>query len=285
MWLWVTIGWSLVALVAAALHHRFRRATGSHPPEVAAFVLRLETELAEAHPDVQFLGMLPDRLACLLRVRGQETPVSLHHAFRHAEAFPDAFSRMVANLVGDLGEAALDRVDDIDFAAAAPLILPQVRSRAWLEAQGCFGDSALAHRPMNDELVTVYVVDDVNCMLFICREHMRRWRKSEEDLHNLALANLARLGSHDLRHLGQSEQPTLLHSGDGFDAARVLLLEPAEGLLVAIPDRDTLWVGAEHGHSLEQLMATTEAIAQQAAHPVSPTLWRFTDGRLQAWKP
>jgi len=114
-------------------------------------------------------------------------------------------------------------------------------------------------------------------MVFVCREHLRRWRKNEDDLHNLALQNLARSGG---TITANDHEPVVVRSGDGFDAARVLLLEEAEGLLVAIPDRDTLWVGPESGTSLENLMATTAQIAERAAHPVSPSVWRVKDGRL-----
>jgi len=280
MWLWVGIGWGALAVLLAWVNHRLQRGRHGYPPEVVAFLLRLETELAESHPDVAFLGMLPDRFACLLRVAGQETPVGLHEAWRHAQAFPDAFARMVARLLADVGETGLDQVADFDFAAAAPILLPQVRSRSWVEAQGAFGDAALVQRELNHDLLVVYVIDDAHCMVFVCREHLRRWRKTEADLHNLALTNLARLDGERLNVAAAGAEPMVLQSGDGFDAARVLLLDQAEGLLVAIPDRDTLWVGPSQGQNLEQLMATTEAIARQSPHPVSPNLYRVTDGRL-----
>jgi hypothetical protein len=280
MWVWICCGWAALAVVLVVWHHRLRRLRPGYPPEVAAFLLRFETELAAAHPNVQFLGMLPDRFACLLRIDGQETPVGLHEAWRRAEAHPEAFSRMVARLIADVTELGLDRVGELDFAAAAPLLLPQVRSRRWLEEQGAFGDSSLVQRPLNEELVTAYVIDDPHCMVFVCREHLRRWRKGEADLHNLAMANLARLGGDDLRRARELAGPLVLQTGDGFDAARVLLLDDAEGLLVAIPDRDTLWVGTEKGQDIGSLMATTEAISKQAPHPVSPHVFRVTDGRL-----
>jgi uncharacterized protein YtpQ (UPF0354 family) len=280
MWLWVGLGWGALALGLALVHHRLRRAQDRYSPETAGFLLRLENELAAAHPGVQFLGMLPDRFACLLRVEGQETPVGLHEAWRHAQAFPDAFPRMVARLVADVTESGLDRVADVDFAAAAPILLPQIRSRQWVESQGAFGDAALVQRPLNADLVTVYVIDSPHCMVFVCREHLRHWRKTEADLHNLALANLARLDRDRLRAVAGGDEPVVLQTGDGFDAARVLLLEQAEGLLVAIPERDTLWVGPEQGQNLAQLMAITEAIARQSSHPVSPNLYRITDGHL-----
>jgi hypothetical protein len=280
MWLWVALGWCGIAVVVGMVHRRWRRTTDRFPPEVAAFVLRLENELAAAHPDVAFLGLLPDRFACLLRVDGQETVVGLTELFRHASAQPDGFTRLCARLLADVREVGLDRVGDLDFAAVATQLLPQVRSTDWLATHGRFGDSGLVHTPLNDELVTCYVVDVAASMVFVCRRHLALWRKSVADIHHLALANLQRRGTDGLPKADQPAQAVTLQSGDGFDAARVLLLPPADGLLVAIPDRDTLWVGPEQGQNLEQLMATTEAIAEQASHPVSGQLFRVTDGRL-----
>ena len=76
MWLWGILGWLAASAAVATWHHRLRRQRPAYPPEVAAFLVRFETVLAESHPTVGFLGMLPDRFACLLRVEGQETPVS-----------------------------------------------------------------------------------------------------------------------------------------------------------------------------------------------------------------
>lgn len=277
--MWVCLGWCCLGLAAASLHHRLRRRSGAYPPEVAAFLLQFETELAAAHPEVAFLGMLPDRFACLLRVDGQETAVGLHDAFRHAEAFPDGFAAMVARLVADIRAMGLDRADELEFATAAPLLLPQVRSVAWLQQQGTFGDSGLVSTRLNDELVVVYVLDDASSMVFVCRAHLRRWQRTVDDVHNLAVANLARLGRNGLS--GARERPLVLQSQDGFDAARLLLLEQQEGLLVAVPDRDTLWAGRADGQDLAELMATTEAIASRSAHPVSPRVFRVKDGRLE----
>jgi uncharacterized protein YtpQ (UPF0354 family) len=279
MWLWVGIGWCALALTGVVLHHRLRSKSSRYPPEVAAFVLQLESELVAAHPGVQFLGMLPDRFACLMCVDGQETPVGLYEAFRHVDAFPESFTRMVAELVGDIREVGLDCADELDFATAAQLLMPQVRCKDWLDEQGTFGDSGLVHTPINDQLVTVYVVDDSNCMVFLCRAHLKRWQKEAQDLHNLALTNLARLGRNGIDDV--SAEAVLLQSGDGFDASRLLLIDQQEGLLVAVPDRDTLWAGPEEGQNIEQLMSVTEQIADRSQYPVSSLLFRVKDGRLE----
>lgn len=283
MWLLGLAAWIVASAFAAWLHHRFRAGMPRVSGEMAGFLLRFETLLAERHPGVTFAGMLPGQFACLLVVDGQETPISLSEAFRHEQAFPSGFPDHVANLVEEIRGLGMDRVDDLDFAGVATEILPQVRSRQWLRERGSFGDAGVVFTQLNEDLVTVYVVDDASSMVFVCRAHLKRWRKSEADLHNLAIANLARRDKASVRDIGRESGPMRIQLHDGYDAARVLLLDDVEGLLVAIPDRDVLWVGSEdQGLDLESLMASTEEIAQRSPHPVSARVYRVTEGRLEA---
>jgi uncharacterized protein YtpQ (UPF0354 family) len=278
---WLCLAWGLAAVGAAVWFRRLMQPVQPYPPEVAAFLLRFETLLAERHPGVEFLGMLGEGFGCLLRVDGQEVPVGLSAVFRRAAAFPSTCPELVDRLVAEVREHGLYRVDDLEFAAAAPRLLPQVRSRPWLEQRGCFGDSGLVHRPLHRDLVVVYALDDGQSMVFVCRAHLQRWRRSMDDLHNLALANLAARSDPGQLQI-PADQPVLLRSGDGYDAARALLLPPQEGLLVAVPDRDTLWFRKGDGGDLVALMATTEELARRAAHPISPQVWRVTNDGFEA---
>lgn len=282
MWEWILGGWIGLSVLLAWMHHRARRGQSRLPSEVEEFLLRLETTLARRRPEVEYLGLLPGQFTALMRVQGQETPVSLQGPWRHAQAFPDAFDSMVDRLVQDVGEVGLDRIDDHDFTSVATWILPQVKGKDWLQQQGCFGDAGLVHRALSDDLAVVYVIDDPHTMVFVCRAHLQRWQKSEEDVHHLALGNLQRLSR---GHIGRGDVvtgPLLLRSGDGYDAARVLLLdEQDDGLLVAIPDRDVLWVGMEEGQDLPGLMAATQDLAAAAVHPVSAQLYRARKGQLE----
>jgi len=281
MWWWTLLGWSAASVGLAAVFHRLVRSHGHFPPEVAAFLVELENTLAARHPDVQYRGLLVDRFACLLGVDGQETPVGLHAAFRHAQAFPNAWPRLVDQLIREVRQVGLDEVADVDFAAAAPRLLPQVRSRAWLGEHGCFGDAGLAFRWLGPDLASVYVLDAEDTMVFVCRSHLRHWRKSVDDIHHLAVANLARRSSADWQQAATAA-PQVLQSGDSYDAARSLLLEQTQGLLVAMPDRDTLWVGPATGQDLAALMATTAELAAGAPHPISSQVYAVKDGRFEA---
>jgi uncharacterized protein YtpQ (UPF0354 family) len=284
MWFWIVAAWCATASALAVLHHRLRRADPRLPPGVRGFLCAFELEL-QRHPQVEYLGLLPGQFACLLRVDGQETPVSMQDLFRRVEAFPSTLGSLVDRLVAEIQEVGLDRVSDHEWGGAATAILPQVRNREWVEGHGRFGDAALVSRPLSKDLAIVYVIDDPQAMVFVCRAHLQRWRRSEEDLNRLALANLQRRAGDGLSAAVASREPTLLQTGDGYDAARVLLLDQVDGqvdgLLVAMPDRDVLWVAREEGQDLAQLMSVAEAMARSAPHPVSAGVFRITGGRLE----
>jgi uncharacterized protein YtpQ (UPF0354 family) len=281
MWPWMIAGAGLAALVAAAV--LVRRWLWPGPwmlADTRSFLLRFQAALA-AHPGVEYRGMLPGRFACLLRVDGQDTAVGLHELYRRADAFPGSLTAGVAMLVREIEELGLDRIADHDFATVATSILPQVRSRAWIEANGRFGDAALVHRDLTADLAVVYVVDDPQAMVFVCRAHLRLWRRSAADLHHLAVGNLQRRGGLQFCVAQADREPVLVQSGDGYDAARVLLLDAVDGLLVAMPDRDLLWIASERDQDLPRLAAAAATMAQAAPHPVSDRIYRLKGGCLE----
>ena len=97
---------------------------------------------------------------------------------------------------------------------------------------------------------------------------------------HLAHQNLRRLSNWEVPVPGEHGGPTRLHSGDGYDAARVLLLDPsqAEEFLIAIPERDTLYLGREEDRpSMISLMATEKGDSE---HPVSHEVYRLRDQQL-----
>jgi len=286
MWLWLLLGWCAAAVGVAALHHRLRRGQSSMPAEVEEFLVRFETELAKCQ-EAEYLGLLPGQFTGLLRVGGQETPVPLLGLYHQMEAAPERFALLVTQLVDEIRAIGLNRLEDHQFGGVAMSILPQVRSRSWVAEQGAFGDGALLQRPLGSDLAVVYVIDDEHSMVFVCRAHLRQWGCSVEDLHMLALGNLGRLGgAEQLRQMARTDS-VLVQTGDGYDAARVLLLEEFEGLLVAMPDRDTLWIGREPGadgvarrpdRQLAALVAAAASMARAAPHPISDRIYRLKNG-------
>jgi hypothetical protein len=282
---WIIAAWLGLGLATAAAFHLVRRRYRPVPvpARVQAFVRRIEEIVRADHPEVAIRGMLPGRFTMVFEVQGQEVPVPLHQLFRHAAVFPDALPQMVATLIQEVASGGLARLDEHRFGDVAARILPQVRAAAWVaERSPVFGDAGLVSRPLAEDLRVCYVIDDPWSMVFVCRAHLRLWGIDEDALHRLATENLRRLGGDALPVPGPADEPVLVRTGDGYDASRVLLLDPerAQGLLVALPERDTLWLGS--GGDLPALMASSRDQSIGSAYPVSPKLYRFREGTLEA---
>jgi len=270
----LVVVWCGVAVLLAAVFHRLRKATPTLAPEAQEFLRRFEEELAR-HEGVAFLGLLPGQFAGLLRVHGQETPVSLRELYRRSEAFPERFAQSVSQLIDEIGEQGLDRLDHHEFGGVAVDLMPQVKSLVWVEEQGRFGDSAIVHRRFGEDLAIVYVVDDPHSMTFVCRAHCKRWGRTVDDVHQLAMQNLQKRCAEDSLPSAAAGAPVMLQTGDGYDAARVLLLPQREDVLVAMPDRDVLWVALDEGQDLAALERKATTMARAAAHPVSGRVYRL----------
>ena len=291
MIVWIAIGWIGLSIATAAAFHLVRKNFRPVPiaPEVRTFLQRLHQIVAEQHPDVGIRGMLPGRFVIVFEVKGQDVPVPLHQLFRHAASFPESMPQMVDTLLREIMAGGLTRIGDHRFDDVAGRILPQVRSAEWVaERSPAFGDSALASRELAADLRVCYVIDDPWSMVFVCQAHLRQWGVDLEALHRLATQNLRRLGGERLPVPQQGEEPILVRTGDGYDASRVLLLDPeqTEGLLVAMPERDTLWLGTmageRAGQGLQELMSLNREQNEGSAYPVSATLYRMHEGRLEA---
>jgi len=283
-WLWGAV-WLLLSLAGALIFHRMRARSRpvSLPPEVRAFLQRFEEEILTRHPEIRLVGMVPGKFSTVLEVQGQETPVPLHAVFRHWRAYPDAFSRIIERLLAEVEEGGLDGPGDHLFEDVATRILPQLRTREWLgRTSPRFGDSAIAHRPHGPDLAICYVIDTDWSLVFVTQAHLRQWRRTEEDLYHLSLGNLRRLDAEPVTPPAPGQTMVVEH-GDGFDAARALLLDPdqVQGLLVAIPERDTLWMARETDQGLDSLMQVQQERFAQSPHPVSSQIYRVQGDSLQ----
>jgi hypothetical protein len=278
--------WLLLAGLLVVLARRLRvwRPLANYPPEVAAFLRAFAAELRERHPRLQLRGKLRGRFALVVALDGQETAIPMQNLLRGYEQDPSRLRELVRDLAEELAQKTLEQPEHHPFAEVFDDLLPQVRSRAWIAAQGSgFSHSALVHRPLGDDLAVCYVIDDPSCMVFVCQAHLRQWRKAEEDVWQIALRNLQRRARVPLPG---GEGPVLVRTGDGYDAARLLLLGvEAEGLLVAVPDRDVLWLAPEGEVELEELCARNAVWNRTAPHPVSPHLYRVRGGELETVSP
>jgi len=273
----------LVVLVVLWVVYRWHQAPQDRAlGEAASFLLEVLAEIRE-NEDVEFRGAMPGAFAILLAVRGQEVPVALNQLHRHYRSFPSRLPQLVEHLLEEIKEAALDHPEDHPFAAVAMHILPQVRRLSWVrENAPAFGESALIHRRLGPDLAICYVIDDEWSMVFLCQAHLKQWCRSEEDMFQLARQNLARCSMSTIPLPVGTRSSVLLRSGDGYDAARVLLFDEdqLEGLLIAMPEPEVLWLGQESEHSLESLSSLNHEQSENAPRPLSPQLYRMQNHEL-----
>lgn len=283
---WIVGTWFALSIAGAGVFHRLRatRRPVSIPPLVREFLRAFEAALAsQTVAPTELRGMTAGRFVAVLGIDGQEVLLPLHPLYEQFRTDPAALPAQLdaalrARLALDL--TRLDEHAAADFAAA---VLPQVRSDAWVQAQApLFGDAALVTRRLNDDLRVCYVIDSPASMVFVTRAHLRAWGVDDAALHHAACNNLRQRGGSELPTPAAGAPPILLQVGDGYDAARVLLLDPerAEGLFVALPERDALWIGKPQRADLAELMDVNRAQSEASAYPVSVAMYRMTEGEL-----
>ncbi|PIE17017.1 MAG: hypothetical protein CSA66_06985 [Proteobacteria bacterium] len=166
----------------------------------------------------------------------------------------------------------------------AATLLPRVERRRFLAAY----DAVLAGRGGGDDrerlffselgagLVTCYVLDGGWRFSWLARGRVDSWGASPGTIHSVARSNL--YARHEVDHRAPE-----VAIGDGYDAARVALIEDvfydrvgAAGLAVALPCRDRLLLGPD----LDP--AAVAAAYAEADYPLSPAVLTYEGGQLTA---
>jgi len=166
----------------------------------------------------------------------------LHRATMHGEDEPDDLIRRFA----DAFLAAI-RVEQtpLPFDAVRHLILPRIQPLSFF--RGRRSDLFAAQGWVNDTVI-LYVIDFNGTATPITTEQLIHWGLSVEELDEMARENLSgHQPDLELKVLhGEDGAAALFNTGDGYDAARLLLdelhpkLSPEFGrdFLAAIPTRD-----------------------------------------------
>jgi hypothetical protein len=269
------------ATLCGGLAWKWRRPTAEDPTaDLEVFVELLSKEITAYGPDYFVRGLVPGTFTMVIGVKGQEVPVPLDNIHRHFVTFPDQLALVTSQLLSEIEDVGLEAPEDHKFVDAAVRILPQICRTAWVYENGpAFGDSAIVNRDLGNDLSICYVIDDPSSVIFVCQAHLKFWARTEEDIFHLANQNLRRMSGEDLPMPSASGGPVRVDEGDGYDAARLLLLDArqSEGLLIAIPERDSLYLGLEKDR---QSMRAMVAEGEPSEYPVSPDLYRIDGQKL-----
>jgi hypothetical protein len=177
------------------------------------------------------------------------------------------------------------------------LVRAVLKDREWVESarrmlsEGPPEKSVLMLRPFVADLFVVYVIDMPDGMRMVTQGDATKLALDEPQLHELALSNLVKAaGDIPFRPLEDGSAIRLVAVGDSYEASRVLLHDrwapiaaKVQGsLVVAAPARDTvLFTGSEE--DVPGLRALARRVADEAPHPLSPTLLRWTKERWVAF--
>lgn len=187
-----------------------------------------------------------------VRVGEQQRPVEtdlrrLYDAYRKNPALIDAvFQTFVHVLLDEMPETRGG-----DFEAIKERIYPMLKPIEFLAAVRDRKVPMLAYSDFLGGLVVAYVIDEQRSVAYISEEHLDTWKVSVLDLHAQALENLRRRTNESVDYVtaGDGERRLFIfNSGDGYDAARLLLTDVLAGwaselpgnLLIGVPNRDFL---------------------------------------------
>ena len=188
---------------------------------------------------------------------------------------------MIRNAVADLARTH-SRVTLSQELLSLGVVFPMLRASASL------APDAIATQWI-DGISVVYAADLPTHWQFIDEAILNQWGVGPAELHDLALTNL--------RQRTESMEPTVIpgnppfkmySSGDGFDAARALILQDLEpttpSIVFAVPTRNQLL----YVPSMDLPDAFGEALRAQIEqdfhtldHPVSQHLWRLSAGAIE----
>lgn len=237
--------------------------------------MQLETQLCKALVEHGFeiLEITPLQLHIRNTKDGAEASISLSNLYRQIyqlgfdqQLTIKQFLRKIIFTMNGKKELQLDHL--------LPRILPFTKKKT----------AAWTKDLLPGVLELSYVIDDGHQLRFLKPLDIPRTGKSLVELSQIALENLRRItnNSTPVFHRGIY----LMEKRDGFDAARALLAEQwfvnSQGLYIAIPSRDTLWIFPRIGE--EKLPAGLRIALGKAytqlAYPLSEQWFLLHEGRF-----
>lgn len=166
-------------------------------------------------------------------------------------------------------------------------ILPQIKTTAFINQD----TKALVHTNVFPNLIACYVEDGENTMTYITEERLKELGLNIDELHALAIKNLAELDNtkSDMRIMdnGDGTNAISFETYDSYDASRILLLFGpllntftqllGDAFLVAIPCRDFL-LAVSPVHEAK-LVGYAEKLFETKENPLTKELFMFTTNK------
>lgn len=203
--------------------------------------------------------------------------------------WPDVIERHL-DVALSVFAGGMDFVDRLgsDFGRAKSLLKLRLYAEDYLES-----GIPLVYRPVAEGLVAVLVYDLPQSIASVPSDHLRSWRRTEDELFELGLQNVKAGGTlhHSTVPLPQGGELELLTGTDNYFAATHLLCladylpePPGAGVLVGAPNRHGLVLyriqGLEIMGALQALLGAVPGMYAEGPGSISPNLYWWRDGTL-----
>lgn len=218
--------------------------------------------------------------------RDGEQYIGLSNLFRRARsAGKAAWTTMIREFLGQITTAHPATAIPDDLSAVAHRLRPRLGMPFPRQGQAYPWGIPLAATGLEVNLV----VDFPHTMAYVTEEMLARSGQAGEDLLDCALANLRAETPPDFFEPASDEIDILVgHSGDGYDAARALLVEdllpnsPA-GFWVVLPTRDEIAVWPVSFEALSRIQIIklfAELNFREQAYPITDEVYWLWNGTL-----
>jgi hypothetical protein len=243
-----------------------------------------------------------------VRDLGDEPPASIRDAPPDLLSPIDMSSPVSGHAVGSESNAhSISESPEHDWAAAEPLLFPLLRPTGTqglavtaIDAVVLAADASRNHsQPLVDEgpggLSVVYAIPGVGFDVIVNADHLLSWGVDVAAIQDAAMRNLAAWSATAAWTDEVSGERRLISSdtGDGWDAARILLTEVRDRLvvelgsagrvLIGLPERHVLVAGALRPGDDEFAALFAEFVLEQsgaADEPVDRRIFELVEGQL-----
>ncbi len=249
----------------------------------------LVEERMESLGDIEELAR--EGLEIRFRWHGRSVVSELEHFYNAYRRAPAQLKSILESLEGavrsfapDRGPQLWDELEDRIYPMLKPVeMLAEVAERNLPQ---------LIYRPFMADMIVCYVIDEPDSVAFVNEEHLKVWGVMETTLYTRAVDNLRTktLKPGTAQVIGEGADMLFIYATlDGYDAARILLLDimnewahiiPGR-LVIGIPNRDFL-IGFSDANPevLHRLALRIAQDAQTLDYPLTDQLWTVVDSRI-----
>jgi len=241
-----------------------------------------------AQPGIEVLGL--GDLTLHLRVNGMDITSDISAFYGLYSDAPDQLLAVLQTLLESLIDTSPDR-REANPAVLVKRVMPMLKPLALLDEVRRRHLPTLIYRPLAGDIMTTYVVDEGQSVVYLNQDHAARWGVDEATLYDRALKNLRRKPWRpEPGVLGRGREAILIfNGGDGFDATRLLLPElfapfaaslPGN-LVIGVPSRDFLIAFSDADERIVQrVKAQIENDVRVQPYPLTEHLFTLRDGQL-----